>query len=596
MSPLDLAVIGNCSIASIVNPVGRHVWFCFPRLDGDPLFSALVDGTDPDSGFMDVTLAKQARAEQRYLHNTAVLETVLTDESGAGIRITDFAPRFRRFGRVFRPPMLVRRIEPIGGNPRIKVRIRPHFGYGAERPERRTGSNHLRFVASGMSIRATTDLAVSYLAEEVEFLLDRPGHILFGPDETIAEAPAALVRDFLEETITYWQDWTRYLSVPFEWQQAVIRAAVTLKLCSFEETGAIVAALTTSIPEASGTERNWDYRFCWLRDAFFTVHALNRLGATKTMEEYVRYLLNVVLYEEDRRPAPVYPIVPGTPMAEWVAGTLKGFLNMGPVRVGNAAVDQIQNDIYGSVILAANQMFYDQRLPAPGGVDLYRQLERVGKIAIQVAFEPDAGLWEYRGRVHIHTFSSAMCWAAVNGLRRVAKRLGLEEERQFWTEAAEKLRGEILERAWNPARNCFAAALDGDGLDASLLLLPEIGIVPATDPRFLGTLKAIEGGLLHDGLVYRYDTADDFGLPETAFLVCTLWYVDALAAAGQREKARQVFERVLAMRNHVGLLSEDIDPRTGQLWGNFPQTYSLVGLIVSAMRLSRTWEDGLWHA
>jgi len=542
---------------------------------------------------MDVVLMRQASAEQRYLHNTAVLETVLTDEAGAGVRITDFAPRFRRFGRVFRPPMLVRRLEPFGGHPRIKVRIRPNFGYGRERADCRTGSNHLRYVGSGMFIRATTDLAVSFVAEESEFLLDRTGHILLGNDETIAEAPHAVTRDFLEETTTYWQDWTRYLSVPFEWQAAVIRAAITLKLCSFEETGGIVAALTTSIPEAPNTERNWDYRFCWLRDAFFTVHALNRLGTTKTMEEYVRYLLNAVLYETERRPAPVYPIVPGASMHEWVAGSLKGFQGMGPVRVGNAAVDQIQNDIYGSVVLAANQMFYDKRLPHPGGVELYRQLERVGKLAIEVAFEPDAGLWEYRGRVHVHTFSSAMCWAAVNGLRRVAKRLGLEKERVQWTEAADRLRTQILERAWSEKQNSFVAALDGEGMDASLLLLPEIGIVPATDPRFEATLTAIERSLIREGLVYRYDTADDFGLPETAFLVCTLWYVDALAAVGRRGEARSVFERVLGMRNHVGLLSEDVDPRTGKLWGNFPQTYSMVGLINAAMHLSRRWEDVL---
>ncbi|MCC6468861.1 MAG: glycoside hydrolase family 15 protein [Alphaproteobacteria bacterium] len=595
MKQLDLAVIGNCNVAGIIDAHGRHVWFCFPRLDGEPMFSALVDGADPEQGFMDLILANQVRAEQRYLHNTAVLETVLTDKAGAGVRITDLAPRFKRFGRVFRPPMLLRRIEPFGGHPRIKIRIRPRFGYGADTPHRRTGSNHLRYVASEMAVRVTTDLAVSYLAEEVEFTLDRPGHLLIGPDETMAEAPHTVARDFVEETVAYWQDWTRYLSVPFEWQSAVIRAAITLKLCSFEETGGIVAALTTSIPEAANSGRNWDYRFCWLRDAFFTVLALNKLGATKTMEEYVRYLMNAVLYEEGESATPVYPIVPGTPMAEWSATHLRGFRGMGPVRVGNAAVDQVQNDIYGSVVLAANQMFYDQRLPQPAGIELYRQLERVGKKAIETCFEPDAGLWEYRGRMKVHTFSSAMCWAAVNGLRRVAKRLGLEEERQRWAVAGDHMRATILKHAWRPDRNSFVASLDGDGLDASLLLLPEIGIIAPTDERFLATLAAIEGGLLHDGLVYRYDTEDDFGLPETAFLVCTFWYIDALAAAGMREKARGLFERVLALRNHVGLLSEDVDPRSGELWGNFPQTYSLVGMIVSAMRLSRSWEDGLWH-
>ncbi len=596
MKQLDLAVVGNCSIASIVDPAGRHVWFCFPRLDADPLFCALLDGDNPDSGFMDVELARFAHGAQRYLHNTAVLETLLTDQAGSQIRITDLAPRFKRFGRIFRPPMLVRRIEPMGGRPRVRVRIRPRFEYGGEVPERRTGSNHLRFVASGHALRVTTDLPISYLAQETEFLLDRPGHLLIGPDETLAEAPHSVVRDFLEETVEYWQDWARYLNVPFEWQTAVIRAAITLKLCSFEETGGIVAALTTSIPEAPDSQRNWDYRFCWLRDAFFTVQALNRLGVTKTMEEYVRYLLNVVLSEDGGPVAPVYPIVPGSPIAEWIAPALAGFRGMAPVRIGNQAAEQRQNDIFGSVVLAATQMFFDQRLPRPAGVELFRQLEIVGRRAVEVALEPDAGLWEYRNRAHVHTFSAAMCWAAVNGLRRVAKRLGLEEERRRWSAEADRIRTAVLDGAWRPDRNTFVARLDGEGLDASLLLLPEIGIISADDPRFLATLAAVERHLLRDGFVMRYDTADDFGMPETAFLVCTFWYVDALAAAGMAEKARTLFERVLATRNHVGLLSEDYHPGTGALWGNFPQTYSMVGLIVTAMRLSRSWVEGLWHA
>jgi len=268
--------------------------------------------------------------------------------------------------------------------------------------------------------------------------------------------------------------------------------------------------------------------------------------------------------------------------------------------VGNAAAGQVQNDILGSVILAAGQMFFDQRLPQPGGIELYRQLAVVGRRAVRTALAPDAGIWEFRGRARVHTFSAAMCWAGVNMLRRIAKRLGLEEERAHWAEAAESLRAEVLERAWNGQKNSFTSALDDplgeSGLDASLLLLPEIGIVAATDPRFLGTLQAVEKSLLRDGLVYRYDVADDFGLPETAFLACTYWYIDALAAAGMKDKARDMFERTLTFRNRHGLLSEDVDPATGRLWGNFPQTYSLVGLIVSAMRLSRSWEDGLWGA
>ena len=593
--PLDLAVVGNSTIAALIDPRGRHVWWCFPRLDGDPVFCALLGGAAPETGFMDVTLDGMADSRQSYIRNTAALVTELTDERGNRLRITDFAPRFRRFGRMFRPPMLVRRIEPLAGRCRIRVRIRPRFDWGGTAAECRIGSHHLRYVTPGETLRVSTDAPVSFVAEEVAFVLERPIHLVLGPDETLPQAPADMARDYEEQTIRFWQDWTRFLSVPFEWQEAVIRAAITLKLSSFEDSGGVVAALTTSIPEAPNSGRNWDYRFCWLRDAFFTVLALNRLGATRTMEEYVGYLFNVVITEPDAPLRPVYPIVPGMAIAERLAPALPGYLGDGPVRVGNAAADQVQNDVYGSVILAAAQMFYDERLPRAASLELFRQLEGVGRVAERVALTPDASLWEYRGRSSVHTFSAAMCAAGLHRLSRIAARLGQIDDAGRWQAAADRIRAEVLRRAYRDDLGSFVESLDGEGMDAALLLLPEIGFISATDPRFVATVAAAERRLRRNGLLLRYDRADDFGPPETAFTVCTFWYVDALAALGRRDEARALFEQVLARRNHVGLLSEDIDPRTGQLWGNFPQTYSLVGLILSAMRLSRSWEEGFWR-
>ena len=596
MSSLDLAVIGNCTVASLITPAGGHVWHCFPRLDGDPLFNALVGGPSPQSGFSDVLLRNFASSEQRYVTNTAIVETILRDTSGAALRILDFAPRFKRFGRFFRPPLIVRRIEPISGRPLITVRVRPTFSYGARLPQVTRGSNHARFVGDNLVMRMTTDMPVSYALHETQFALDQPINVFLGDDETLQDNPNSLAQTFLSETTAYWQEWVRNLNVPFDWQDAVIRAAITLKLCSFDETGAIIAALTTSVPEAAGTSRNWDYRFCWIRDAFFTVSALNRLSATRTMEDFVRFILNSVQSDGDGLFRPLFAMAPGADVTERIAEALHGYRGQSPVRVGNAAVQQRQNDVYGSIVLTAAQMYWDRRLPRYGDEGLYRQLCAIGRTAARVALQPDAGLWEYRARERRHTYSAAMCWAALHRLGHIARYIGIENEAEEWLQRAEELRTEILQRATVPQEGWLSGALDEPVADASSLVLPQIGFISPRDERFTRTLEIVKKRLFRNGFVMRYDEADDFGLPDTAFLLCTFWYIDALASAGRKEEARDCFDNVLSSRNHVGLLSEDVDTRTKELWGNFPQTYSQVGVILTAMRLSRSWEEGLWHA
>lgn len=596
MSTLDLAAIGNCAIASLIDRNGRHVWFCFPRLDADPLFCALLGGEEPAQGFMDVVVHGAIETSQRYLLNTAVVETVITDRHGGKLRIIDFAPRFERYGRRFRPPMIVRRLEPMAKRTRVAVRIRPVFHYGADKPQISVGSNHVRFSGTNATLRVTSDMATSYILEEAEFVLDRPINLFIGADESIPETPDTLAQTFLTNTINDWRSWVRGLSIPFEWQEEVIRSAISLKLCSCEDTGAIVAALTTSIPEAPNSARNWDYRFCWLRDAFFTVGALNRLGATQTMQRFIRFVIDAVLRDDDQVSiAPLYPVSPATSSSERVAPALIGYRGMGPVRIGNAAVSQIQNDVYGSLILTAAQMFWDERLALSDTLSLYRQLRNMGRLAARYAVTPDSGPWEYRSRVVVNTYSAAMCWAALHRLSLIAERVGEADEAAEWEAASRKLRTEILTRA-TTSDGWLSGALDKEVVDASCLLLTEIGFLPASDPRVAKTLAVTAKHLVRDGFVMRYNEADDFGHPETAFLLCTFWYVDALALAGRAAEAREIFENVLSVRNAAGLLSEDIEPSTRKLWGNFPQAYSHVGLIHSAARLSRGWEESLWRA
>jgi GH15 family glucan-1,4-alpha-glucosidase len=598
MSSLDLGVVGNCSIASLIDRNGRHVWHGLQRLDGDPVFNALLGGKEPQSGFMDVVVAGTKESRQRYLHNTAILETTIDGAAGS-VRLVDFAPRFRRFGRMFRPPMLVRLMEPVAGRPRVTVRLRPTFDYGARKAQLTSGSNHARFFSDTAVLRLTTDASINNVLHEAEFSLDRPITLIVGADESVPENPDALARSFLAETESYWHTWVRDLNVPFDFQQAVIRAGITLKLCSYEDTGAVLAALTTSIPEAPDTSRTWDYRFTWLRDAFFTVNALNRLSATRTMERYVRFIVDIVEAGSSKGEvaaiAPLFPIAPGTDTTERLIDSLPGYRGYGPVRIGNAAVVQRQNDTYGSMVLTAAQMFWDERLPRQGDLGLYRQLCVVGNEAQRAALTPDAGLWEYREREEVHTFSAAMCWAAQYRLGLIAKRVGMDAESREWLARAGVLRQEVLQRG-TTQEGWLSGALDRDMLDASSLVLPEIGLLSSDDPRFHATIDVAGKRLMKNGFLMRYRESDDFGKPSNAFLLCTFWYIDALASVGRRPEALELFNNLLARRNHVGLLSEDIDPRSGELWGNFPQTYSQVGLILSAMRLSRSWEEGLWHA
>ena len=593
MSNLDLGLIGNSNVSALIDATGRIVWCCLPRLDGDAVFCALLQHGEraQEYGFLATELLGQVRSEQEYLANTPVLVTRLYDGAGGAIEIIDFAPRFRQYGRLFHPSQLVRRIRCLSGSPRLQLKVRPASEYGAARPQCTWGSNHLRFAGAQYAMRVTTDCSITAIVEETPFVLHGEISLLLGPDETLQGAVGEVSRRFFEQTVDYWHDWVRDLSIPFEWQEEIIRAAITLKLAAYDDTGAVVAALTTSIPESAGSGRNWDYRYCWLRDAYFTVNALNRLNATRTMERYLGYIINVAARADGGALQPVYRVSGQTNMHEREIASLAGYRGMGPVRIGNQAYLQVQNDVYGSAILAATHVFFDRRMIATGSLGLFRQLERLGDRAVVAYDQPDAGLWELRGKAQVHTFSSVMCWVACDRLAKIAARLGLAARATHWRAHADRMHAVICEQAWNIRRNSFVAAFKGEDLDASLLLLAELGFLRADDPRFAATVTAVERELRRGGFIYRYTVPDDFGAPDNAFLICTFWYVDALAALGRREEARQLFQATLARRNRLGLLSEHIDPVSGELWGNYPQTYSMVGMINSATRLSIPWDQ-----
>jgi GH15 family glucan-1,4-alpha-glucosidase len=588
---LDLAPIGNCAASALVDRQGRFVWACVPRVDGDPMFCALLSGRDPaedQPGLWAIDVIDQVKVEQCYERNTPILITTITDAHGNVVELVDFSPRYRRRNRTYRPVAFARIVRPLKGVPRIRVRLTPATDWGARPAEQTRGSNHIRYLLPSR-MRLTTNAPVSNIQAARPFRLEGELVFFLGPDEDFGEDLRATTRLMRENTSFYWRAWARTLATPLEWQADVIRAAITLKLCVHEETGAIVAALTTSIPEAPYSGRNWDYRYCWIRDAYYTVQALNRLGAADILEGYLVYLRNIIDATPSGRIQPLYGVGMEPILQEAEVTSLPGYRGMGPIRVGNQAHEHHQHDVYGQIVLSTAQAFYDTRLFRPAAIDDFYALESVGERAFAVYEKPDAGLWEFRTKASVHTYSTLMCWAACDRLANAGEKLGLAERARYWRERAETIRAAIEEKAWSPKLGRFAASLGGAEMDASLLQMLDTRFLAPTDSRFMATLEQLEHDLRRGDYVLRYADEDDFGKPETAFNFCTFWLIEALFLVGRRDEARALFETMLARRTHAGLLSEDCDLVTGAPWGNYPQTYSLAGLINCAVLLSDPW-------
>ncbi|MGV3730354.1 MAG: glycoside hydrolase family 15 protein [Sphingopyxis sp.] len=590
VSDLSLWPVGNCQVSALIDDAAGLVWGCVPRVDGDPVFCALLNGERRDQGVWRFALEGQVRSTPRYSRNTPILVTRLEAGDGSAVDVIDFCPRFERSGRMYRPVAYARIVRPVAGSPRLRMTLAPMRAHGAEAAPTTRGTNHVRYLVGNQPLRLTTDAPVGYAMEDLAFRVEADLHFFLGPDEPFTGNVREAVRSMEEATALYWRGWVRGLATPMDWQDAVIRAAITLKLCQHEETGAIVAALTTSIPEAPHSERNWDYRYCWIRDAYYTVQALNRLGALDVLEKYLAYLRNIVDRAAGGQIQPLYSVMGVAELDEGVAGHLAGYRGMGPVRIGNAAYQQIQHDAYGQIVLPTVQGFFDQRLFRMADERDFESLESVGEVAWRMHDQPDAGLWEFRTRQQVHTYSAVMSWAACDRLANVAARIGRPERETFWNDRAARIRETIEREAWNEAAGHYGAAFGHAHLDASLLQLVELRYIRADDPRFQATFAAIEKALRRGEHMLRYDSEDDFGLPETAFNFCTFWLIEALHLCGRSDEARELFEKMLAHRTPSGLLSEDLDFETGELWGNFPQTYSLVGIIHCAGLLSRGWD------
>lgn len=583
-----MGLIGNCQFSALVDCTGAVVWCCLPRFDSEPVFSTLLDA-DGGGRFL-VGPEGMETGTQRYLDNTNVLETTFQTEAGS-FRVVDLAPRFQQYDRAFRPTQLVRIVEPLDGAPRVRVLCEPRLGWSKRAPAQLQGSNHIRFEGFQSQLRLTTDIPLSHLGGQPFTLTGRHRLVLtWGPP--IEEPLPALCDRFLGETLRYWQRWVKHCNIPPVYQQEVIRSALVLKLHCFEDTGAIVASMTTSIPEAPGTGRTWDYRYCWLRDAYYVLGAFRRLGHFEERESFINYLLNIVGANPELQLSPLYRVDGTSDLEERILHNWPGFNGEGPVRVGNGAALHAQNDIFGEMVLALTPVFLDDRFTAERSRATLELLERLARKAIAVAGTPDAGIWEYRTEWKPQAFSSLMCWAAADRMSLVAARHapGLRGE---FEEAAKRIRDEILTKAWSPEAGSFAGSYGGLDLDASLLQMASLRLLPVDDPRLSGTINAIWKRLARDGWLFRYHQDDGFGQPTVAFILCTFWLVEALASTGRTAEAKSVMAHVHSALSPLGLLSEDYETSNLRMWGNFPQAYSHVGLIHAAFAASPRWSEVL---
>ena len=576
--PLHHGAIGNGRVLALVGPDTSIDWLCLPRFDSPSVFARLLDQERGGSWAFKPT--HDWHAATSYVRNTNVLRSEIETRDGR-FELYDFAPRLMHGLRVDAPIEICRLIRPLAGTPRIAVHFDPKPDYARSSIEIVASGKGLEVVGGPTRLYLSSNVAAPSIQEGCEIRIDRPTFFSLsaGKPPDISSTPDADAA--LEQTIRGWRTWAKTTHLPSFAKEAVLRSALCLKLHAFSDTGAIIAAATTSLPEALGSGRTWDYRFCWLRDAAFVVEALRRLSHLSEGEAFVRFLRDMA----DAGPLqPMYGVTGKRDLYEETVPTLRGYEGIGPVRIGNAAYVQQQNDVNGEMVLCLETILTDPRVVWEDP-SLAPLVERLVEEAMVFYDQPDTGLWEYRTQPRHYTFSKAMCWAAANRGAELADFLGMPEQARRWKAWADAEQPKIIARSYSEQLGMFTQALDGEFPDASNLLLPALGLIDPKDERFRNTVRAYERELAPNGLMLRYKHLDDFGHTTSAFSICSFWWVEALAMMGEVDEAIELFFRLEKYANPLGLYSEDIDPETGALLGNFPQAYTHVGLIHAAITI-----------
>ncbi len=582
--PLNHGVIGNGRVLALVAPSTHIDWLCMPHFDSPSLFARLLDIDKGGTFAFEPT--GEFRTQMSYVTNTNVLRTRVTAADGS-FDVYDYAPRVPAGLRVEAPIEIHRVLMPREGEPQVRVRFDPRPDYARARADISEVAHGVDVFGGPTSFHLRTNAPASYVRNGLPIRLDQPRYFILSCGTPTMLDSTADVEQVMRVTIAGWRVWAKTCHIPCFAGHEVLRSALCLKLHAFDETGAIIAASTTSIPEAIGTERTWDYRYCWLRDAAFVVEALRRLGHLQEGEAFVRFLRDVA---EGGPLQPLYGVGGERDLVEVHLDHLAGYANTRPVRVGNAAYFQEQHDLMGEMVLCLDSLLSDPRVIPGDRVSAMSLVERLVEKAIELFPLDDTGLWEFRTRMRPYTFSKVLCWVAAHRGARLAKLLERPDLEERWKGWAATQQAYILDAAFNKELGFFTQTLNGEHPDASILLLPTLGIIDARDPRFVSTVHAYERLLVRNGLMLRYHHPDDFGETTSAFTICSFWWVEALAMMGELDRAIEVFNRLVSFANPVGLFSEDVEPTTGQLLGNFPQAYTHVGLIHAAITIGELLE------
>jgi GH15 family glucan-1,4-alpha-glucosidase len=557
---------------------------CWPRFDDSFIFGSLLDD-EKGGSFSLLPPSESFESKQYYVENTNILCTEISYSEGT-YRVTDFAPRFYQYERYYKPLMLVRKIERISGNPQVRATCKPMAAYGEKPLQRIQGSNHLKFFGLEDELRLSTNISFSYLLEYEPFVLNETKYLVLTYGAPLEAPLESTAETFLSKTISYWRTWVKRTSIGNFYQSQVIRSALVLKIHQYEDTGALIASSTTSLPESPGAGRNWDYRYCWLRDTFYTLNAFNNIGHFEELDKYFHYIANICLKSKDRL-QPLYSISGQSDLVEKTLN-LKGYMgNNQPVRVGNQAYEHIQNDVYGQVLVSLLPLYADKRFILSERTESREMILQILDHIDKTMDEKDAGLWEFRELSQYHCYTFLFHWAGTCAAINIARELN-DEEMAHKAEELLKRAAARLEDCYDSERGVYTQAVGTKNLDASTLQLILMNYLDPASEKARKHLENLEAELKSEnGLFYRYKHQDDFGVPETTFLICAFWYVETLAAVGRVDDAIEKFESLLQYSNHLGLFSEDVHAETGSQWGNFPQTYSHVGLVNAAYRIAK---------
>lgn len=577
---LDHGVIGNGRVLALISPTSAIEWLCMPRFDSPSVFGRILD-REKGGTFRILAGEEEVRGQLRYLQNTNVLTTQF-EKDGCIWEVIDFAPLIPDGLNVRVPIEIARIVRPVQGHPLLRADFDPRPDYARVKPQFVQTTSGVEISGGNVPLLLTSNLPAAYVMNQREFVLNRPIFFVLSSGNQNEIPSQASVEHQLNLTVSAWRTWAKSCALPTFAAEEVLRSALCLKLHVYHDTGAVIAASTTSIPEAMGTQRTWDYRYCWLRDAAFTVEALRRLSHVSEGERFIYFLRDVA---EAGPLQPVYGIDGKRDLVEEFLPHLSGYAGNGYVRIGNAAYEQRQNDLMGELMLCLETLLTDPRIVHEDPKAFFPLMERLVEEAIVAAPTPDTGLWEFRTMLRQHTFSHAMCWVAMYRGAGFARRFGRPDLAERWEQLASKEQQLILDQGYNSKLGMFTQGLLGEHGDASNLLLPTLGIIDARDPRFVSTVAKYESILLEDGLMLRYRHLDDFGATTSAFTICSFWWAEALALVGRLDDAVALFNRLMKFANHVGLFSEDIDPKNGMLLGNFPQAYTHVGLINAAITI-----------